>query len=143
MAPGLLAGDWITAVPSGPEAVKRGARLVFHAWDGTILVKRVVGLPGDTIAMRNDTLTIGGRLQREPYIYTDPHGDSSARSWGPLVVPPESVFVLGDNRGNSSDSRDRGFVARNAFFQRPTGIYFSRDLAANRIRWRRLGIRIE
>ena len=169
MAPGVLAGDWITSVPIGPDAVKRGANLVFHAWNGEILIKRVVGLPGDTIAMRNDTLMIDGRSLREPYVYAYPdtnlgnqtdaqfewqraHLTAGAsaqayrptdRTWGPLVVPPDSVFVLGDNRENSLDSRDRGFVARSAFFQRPTGIYFSRDPEDKQVRWRRIGMRIE
>jgi hypothetical protein len=65
------------------------------------------------------------------------------RTWGPLVVPPESVCVLGDNRENSLDSRYRGFVARSAFFQRPTGIYFSRDPEDKQVRWGRIGQRIE
>jgi signal peptidase I len=169
MAPGLLAGDWVTAVPAGPEAVKRGARLAFHAWDGDILIKRVVALPGDTIAMRNDTLTIDGRPQQEPYVYAGPETiyrdqtDASfewqrgrlatlpsageyhptSRTWGPVIVPRDSAFVLGDNRYNSLDSRYRGFVARNAFFARPTGVYFSRDPDDKKIRWERIGMRIE
>jgi signal peptidase I len=169
MAPGLLAGDWIMAVPIGPDAVTRGAVLVFHAWEGEVLIKRVVGLPGDTIGMRANKLEINGRPLREPYAYIDPDTIAEAqagtffewqrahltsavsaqdyhptvRTWGPLVVPPDSVFVLGDNRENSLDSRYRGFVARSAFFRRPTGVYFSWDPDANKVRWRRIGLHVE
>jgi signal peptidase I len=169
MAPALLAGDWIMAVPIGPDAVTRGTPLVFHAWEGAVLVKRVVGLPGDTIAMRDNTLEINGRPLREPYAYVDPDlirevqpaalfewqrahlitavsaqdYHPTVRTWGPLVVPPDSTFVLGDNRENSLDSRYRGFIARSAFFRRPTGIYFSWDPDAKKVRWGRIGLHIE
>lgn len=91
MAPRLLANDWIMTVPIGPDGVKRGAPLAFHAWEGQILIKRVVGLPGDTIGMRNDTLEVDGRPLREPYAYVDPNTTRGSQTDMPqcaLPLPP-------------------------------------------------------
>ncbi len=116
-------------------------------------VKRVVGMPGDTVAMRRGRVWVNGELLEEPYAQrTDPAHDVSdpqfgwqrgyladraveARrryrptrdTWGPLVVPPGRYFVLGDNRDNSADSRYWGFVERTAVKGRPLLVYFSFD----------------
>jgi signal peptidase I len=65
------------------------------------LIKRVIGLPGETIEGREGAVWIGGQPLVEPYL---PAGVVTA-DFGPLQVPPDHVFVLGDNRGNSHDSR--------------------------------------
>ena len=68
-------------------------------------VKRVIGLPGDTISMIRGNVFIDGVMLEEPYL-TKKDGDALA----PTLVPPNSYFVLGDNRGGSSDSRHWGPV---------------------------------
>jgi len=57
-------------------------------------------------------------------------------------VPAGNYFVLGDNRGESADSRYFGFVAADSIVQRPTVVYFSRDPQTHSVRWSRIGIRV-
>jgi signal peptidase I len=71
------------------------------------LVKRVVGLPEDEIAVREGVLLVNGMPQKEPYLNPALPDESS---FGPIEVPPEHVFVMGDNRGRSADSRFIGPV---------------------------------
>lgn len=76
------------------------------------LIKRVVALPGETIAYQNCVLTVDGRVLVEPYL--DPTvvaPNACGGSQEPLVVPDGTVFVLGDNRGGSKDSRDLGPIS--------------------------------
>ncbi|WP_227763512.1 signal peptidase I [Zhaonella formicivorans] len=76
--------------------------------DEKILIKRVVGLPGETISINNGLVYIDGMLLNEPYIYEKANHD-----FGPYVVPKNSVFVMGDNRNNSYDSRSWGALPIN------------------------------
>ncbi|HEV8498231.1 MAG TPA: signal peptidase I [Gemmatimonadaceae bacterium] len=137
-------------------------------------VKRLVGLPGDTLEMRNGTLIRNGIALSERYVEhtepdIDPGGEDfvwqrnyvvrtanaasayhpSRNNWGPIVVPQEKYFVLGDNRDNSLDSRYWGFVPDSLVKGRPFVIYYSYapdtvDTFAwlTHIRWTRLGERI-
>lgn len=68
-------------------------------------IKRVVAVAGQTVRIRDGRVYINEQPLREPYLRATTNGD-----YGPQVVPPQEVFVLGDNRGNSEDSRAFGFV---------------------------------
>lgn len=91
---------------------KRGDIVVFESVDEDVdeaLVKRVAGLPGDVVRVEGGTLFVNGEPQDEPYLNTDVVPDNTP-AYGPVEVPVGKIFVLGDNRGNSGDSRFFGFV---------------------------------
>src|SRR5215471_5336623 len=105
--------------------------------DGNIpFVKRVIGLPGETVAVKAKAVYINGRKLDEPYKI---HVDStvySADPWtpedlkirdnfGPVVVPKDDYFVMGDNRDNSNDSRYWGFVTWDEIIGKPLFVYWS------------------
>jgi len=141
MTPTILVGDYLYATPLR-GTVRRGD-IVIYLRGGIPYVKRIVGLAGDTLAMRTDSLFVNGRWMAEPYATPS---DDSARAerptwstWGPRVVPAHAYFILGDNRGRSLDSRAFGPVDADSVVKRPIGIYFSRDFETGAIRWSRIG----
>jgi len=125
--------------------------------DGTTLVKRVIGVPGDVIEMRDERLRVNGddvayaqedsaadaelpqrtRAQAHSYLSESLPGrqhfimllpaQRALRSFGPLVVPPDQYLVLGDSRDNSKDSRYIGFVPRDSIVGRASHVAFSLD----------------
>ena len=130
--------------------IARGDIVVFHHPQPPLLVKRVVGIPGDRLHIEDGRVTVNGVTLEEPYAafepaapnpfrddfpareYTDPEVDpvwwrqmQSLVKDGDLVVPKDQYFVLGDNRNHSKDSRFWGFVPREAIMARPLVVYFS------------------
>ena len=130
--------------------VERGDIAVFHHPEPPLMVKRVIGLPGDRLRIENGRVFVNGAALAEPYavfepapanpfrdsfpakVYTDPDVDpdwwsqmQSLTRNGELVVPAGEYFMLGDNRNHSNDSRFWGFVPRQAIVARPFVIYFS------------------
>ena len=136
---------------------RRGDIVTFSSpKDGTRLIKRVVGLPGDTIALRGDVLYVNGVAARysDPILAREPEaelGDTRAlhlreriagdereiqllpdvrlpRDFGPVVVPAGSYFMMGDNRDDSADSRYIGPVPRRLLIGRTSRLLVSADI---------------
>lgn len=91
--------------------IERGDIIVFHppqsAHSLEDFIKRVIGLSGDTIEIKNHVTYVNGQPLEEPYLWERPYED-----FGPIVVPEDSLFVMGDNRNNSDDSRRWGFLPK-------------------------------
>jgi signal peptidase I len=135
----------------------------------TNYVKRVVGIAGDTLRMKDGQLHRNGFEVEEDYVkqrgrvrdvrspqfrwqhaylvqYGRRHPYRPSRdNWGPIIVPPDRYFVMGDNRANSEDSRYWGFVPKRSIKGRPLIIYYSYDRTAptalrwlTEIRWARI-----
>jgi len=173
MASTLLVGDHVIAdrVSWSPpskwthllpyQEIRRGEPIVFYKpvlepnGEELVLVKRVVGVPGDRLHLRGGVLYVNGQQQNEPYAamptaanydrYRDDFPSVSGNTvpgvtarWAldlpnhiqgdDLVVPPESYFVMGDNRTNSLDARYWGFVPRGNVVGRPLLVYWSIDM---------------
>lgn len=89
-------------------------------------VKRVIGLPGDEVKVDNKALYVNGKAVVEPYIHHEDEAVIPERDFLPPVkVPPGQYFVMGDNRDNSADSRELGFVPRGQIRGRALFVYWS------------------
>ena len=86
-------------------------------------VKRVIGLPGEKIEIRDSKLYINDILVEEPYLPTE----LKFPDFGPVEVPENAYFMMGDNRNNSIDSRDWGFVERELLIGKSQFIYWPLD----------------
>lgn len=111
MAPTLRAGDHVLADKLSYRFgdPRRGDLVVFRGPGGGVMIKRVVGLPGDAVAVRDGVLHVNGGRVAEPYVN---RGLNESNFFGPERVPEGHVFVMGDRRENSEDSREFGPVRR-------------------------------
>jgi signal peptidase I len=162
-----------TRLPAVREP-KRNDILVFDSVEeeGLKVVKRLIGMPGDTLSMENGELFRNGQRVNEPYaLHSDPTRSEDPiqrakmrewqlphlvnrnpasyqpdlQEWGPIVVPADSFFMMGDNRDSSYDGRYWGFLPRVNVRGRPLVVYFSYDPSSWRalpfltaVRWGRL-----
>jgi len=155
----LLYGAEVPLIHKHLPAIRepvRGDILVFDSVEeqGLKVVKRLIGVPGDTLGMENGVLYRNRQKVEEPWVIrTDPtsNADPVARAqmrrwqlshyvgknpdsynpdlnnWGPIVVPADSFFMMGDNRDGSYDGRYWGFLPRKNVRGRPLIVYFSYD----------------
>lgn len=156
MEPGLLPGDFVlvdrfafgpTVTGAGrwllpTRTVRRGDVVVARfPWDPRRnLVKRVVGLPGETVTVRGGTVYIDGMPLDEPCLPAPPgsrtgrparpgaHENEPQDRFGPVTVPPRHYFVLGDNRRHSQDSRLWGALPHDSLAGRVVATYWSSTL---------------
>ena len=138
--------------PEEPEPRDRYVRLIppiywdterffFAYYERKNVVKRVIGMPGDTIQMINKNVYINGELHQGGYEqYLDYRVIPRRDNFGPIVVPENSYFVLGDNRDFSADSRHWGFLDRSDITGTPLFIFWS--TGRDGIRWERIFTRI-
>ncbi|PID74936.1 MAG: signal peptidase I [Desulfobacterales bacterium] len=148
MSPTLFIGDHILVdkfVYKGSEP-KRGDIIVFPYPGKPSLdfVKRIIGLEGDTIEIKNKQLYINGNKYIEKYITnSDPlilsPEDSPRDNYGPVTIPKGKYFVMGDNRDNSHDSRFWKFVDKSEVKGEVKSIYWSWDSKTHQVRWGRIG----
>jgi signal peptidase I len=148
MEPNLLVGDHllVNKFVFGPvvsevertllpmRAVERGEVLVFKFPEDPErdFIKRVIGLPGETIEFRNQTVFVNGAPLLEPYAHYqlpaggEPgEGSDVRRRYGPVTVPANHYFMMGDNRDDSQDSRYWGFLPASFIKGRALFIYWS------------------
>src|SRR5579885_2243418 len=106
--------------------IKRGDTVVFWFPEDPTksYIKRVIGLPGDTIAVDDGYVIVNGKKLVENYIPPEYRDD---RPYPPTVVPPNEYFVLGDHRISSNDSRAWGFVPRNYIYGKAVFVFWPPD----------------
>ena len=121
------------------DPIRRGDVIVFKYPEqpDRDFIKRVIGLPGETIELRNKKVYIDGKPLDEPYVHfifpPDENGESASnlpdfdvtRSYGPVMVPERHYFMMGDNRDNSQDSRYWGFMPQEYVKGKALFVYFS------------------
>lgn len=145
MVPTLLPGDQVILNRSAYQTVtpQRGDIILYRYPDeeGKLFVHRVVGLPGDRIEIRRQVLMVNDEPVSEPYAqHTDrPMERGNVRDHlGPIIVPPDSYFLLGDNREESMDSRFLGAISRATILGQIVFLYWSVDPNTRSPRWERL-----
>ncbi len=146
MYPSLLPGDFILVnkLPNDREP-KRGDIVVFHSPSDAhrTLIKRVVGLSGESIEVKDNALYINNTKQSEDYAAATLPADSpetvAPKNFGPATAREGFFFVLSDNRNYGQDGRSWGFLDKDEITGKATTIYWSWDKETHSIRWDRIG----
>jgi signal peptidase I len=110
----------------GLGKIQRGDTVVFW-YPGeptTSYIKRVIGLPADTVAVEDGYVIVNGKKLVENYIPPEYRDD---RSYPPILIPPDQYFVLGDHRVSSNDSRAWGLVPRNYIYGKAVFVFWPLD----------------
>lgn len=112
---------------------KRGDIIVFEAptGNGDEFIKRIIGLPGDNVSIRNGSIYLNGEMLNESYIAADieTYPGNFLEAGETITVPEGQYFVVGDNRPHSSDSRSWGYVTKDKITGRAWLIYWPLDQA--------------
>jgi signal peptidase I len=116
------------------KTIRRGDIVVFRypKDPSETFLKRVTAVGGDTLEIRDGVLFVNSQAIVEPYAVHHAPIHNRQESWGPTVVPAGQLFVMGDNRDNSSDSRDWGFVPVTNVIGEPMFVYWSYDAPTSR-----------
>jgi signal peptidase I len=160
MIPTLLVGDHIL-VNKFAYGIKIPFtdKMVFRFWDpqrqdvivfiypldtSKDFIKRVIGLPGETLQVINKKIYINGSAIEDPHAHYStseilPGNVYQRDNFGPVTIPADSYFVMGDNRDKSLDSRFWGVVTREAIKGKAFIIYWSWDFSPFVFRWNRIG----
>jgi signal peptidase I len=142
MSPTILVGDHFfldkVAFPANyptvlqkylpTRAIHRGDIVAFWSPENPNirLVKRVIGLPGEKVELRHRELYINDHKLDEPYVvHIDAQEVGRRDNFGPIRIPPDHFFLMGDNRDNSNDSRFWGLAPRESFIGKPLFVYWS------------------
>jgi signal peptidase I len=126
------------------KTIHRGDIIVFRypKDPSETFLKRVTAMGGDRLEIRDGLLYVNSQPVQEPYAVHHAPIHSPEESWGPTVVPEGKLFVMGDNRDNSSDSRDWGFVPLSNVIGEPLFVYWSYDAPTSRWLDENMGHRI-
>jgi signal peptidase I len=129
MEPSLRAGDYFVAARDRGSRIPARGSIVIVEWPRFSLVAfRVIGLPGETLEIRNKVVFIEGRpLSSDWGTARDPANYQGRNFFQPITIPRDAVFVLGDNRDNSSDSRFFGPVPIRSIRGRALFVYWAKD----------------
>ena len=131
MAPTLVPGDHIVVTPYRfGKTPNRGDVIVFRSprAAGEMMIKRVIGTPGDLVETRAGRVIVCGHALAEPYVTAQ----ASSGAISPQIIPAGSYFVLGDNRVDSLDSRSWGVLPREAVVGRARMVLWSSPGAGSR-----------
>lgn len=128
MLPNIENGDWVMVDKASYHFSnpKRGDVVVFNPPEELHsrypFIKRIIGLPGETVEIKDGTVFINGTKIEEPYLFPEPA--QYYKNFGPEKIPDDQYFVLGDNRNNSNDSRSWGTVSQDDIIGKARFIYW-------------------
>jgi signal peptidase I len=128
--------------------IERGDIIVFKfpKDESRDFIKRVIGIPGDKIEIRDKKVYINDKELNEPYAVHEEQGGASYHPrdvFGPIIIPENKFFMMGDNRENSMDSRFWGFLDKQKIKGKAFIIYWSWDSVNFGVRWSRLAMMLK